>query len=87
MNEIFNINILSSMLRISTPVTLAAMGGLLCQKAGVFNIALDGMMLIGAFFGIVGVHFSGGNILVGYLLAMACAMLVSLLYGTVGIKL
>ena len=87
MNEIFNINILSSMLRISTPVTLAAMGGLLCQKAGVFNIALDGMMLIGAFFGIVGVHFSGGNIMAGYLLAMACAMLVSMLYGLVGIKL
>ncbi len=87
MNQILSINILSSMLRISTPVTLAAMGGLLCQKAGVFNIALDGMMLIGAFFGIVGVHFSGGNIWVGYLLAMASAMLVSLLYGTVGIKL
>lgn len=87
MNEIFNINILSSMLRISTPVTLAAMGGLLCQKAGVFNIALDGMMLIGAFFGIVGVHFSGGNIWIGYLLAMTASVLVSLLYGTVGVKL
>lgn len=87
MNEILNINILSSMLRISTPVTLAAMGGLLCQKAGVFNIALDGMMLIGAFFGIVGVHFSGGNIWMGYLLAMTCSMLISLLYGTVGIKM
>lgn len=87
MNDIFNVSILSSMLRISTPVTLAAMGGLLCQKAGVFNIALDGMMLIGAFFGIVGVHFSGGNIWVGYFLAMACSVLVSLLYGTVGIKL
>lgn len=76
MNEIFNINILSSMLRISTPVTLAAMGGLLCQKAGVFNIVLDGMMLIGTFFGIVGVHFSDGNVWAGYLLAMVCSMLI-----------
>ncbi len=51
--------ILAGMIRTATPVLLAAMGGLLCEKAGVFNIALEGMMLFGAFFGVLGVSASG----------------------------
>jgi general nucleoside transport system permease protein len=41
-------------LRYATPLTYAAIGGLYCERAGVINVALEGMLLTGAYFGIFG---------------------------------
>ena len=61
--DIASINdMVAASVRIATPVTLAALGGVFCQKAGIFNIGLEGMMLMGSFAVICGEIAFGGSI-------------------------
>jgi simple sugar transport system permease protein len=57
MSDIFNVHFLAATLRIATPMLFAAMGGLLSERSGVMNIALEGMMLIGAFTAVAGTYY------------------------------
>jgi ABC-type uncharacterized transport system permease subunit len=66
----------AAMLRYATPLTFAALGGLVSERAGVVNIALEGMMLMGAFFGAYGADKTDswvGGIVIGVLAGMALA--------------
>lgn len=56
-------------LRLTTPVLFAALGGLLCERAGVINIGLEGLMLVGALTAYV-VALRTGNAWVGVLAAV-----------------
>ena len=49
LSKLFSLRSLEAALRITTPFLLAALGGSFTDHAGIFNIALEGMMLIGAF--------------------------------------
>lgn len=51
--SIFSAAFIATILRASTPLILAAMGGLISEMAGVINIALEGIMLSAAFFGVI----------------------------------
>lgn len=52
LQSIFSAAFLATIIRISTPIILAALGGLISDRAGVVNIALEGMMLGAAFTGV-----------------------------------
>lgn len=73
-------NTLASMIRIATPLMLMALGGLLCQRAGVFNIALEGFSLAGAFAAIAVVQYTGGSVWAGLIGAMLIGALYSALF-------
>lgn len=60
-----------------TPILLAALAGVLCGRVGVFNIALEGQMLVGAFAAIAGSYFAH-SALAGVAAAMAGATVFSL---------
>src|SRR3954469_9118619 len=58
MRNIFTLALLASSIRLATPLLLAAMGGLFSERSGVINIALEGLMLAGAFTGATVTHFA-----------------------------
>jgi ABC-type uncharacterized transport system permease subunit len=70
---LFDSSFLASIPRFVTPILLAALGGAICERAGVFNIGLEGMMLTGAFFAVLGAYF-GGSPYVGALAALLAGM-------------
>ncbi|MGK5082414.1 ABC transporter permease [Bdellovibrionota bacterium FG-1] len=70
----------ASTLRMSTPLIFAALGGVLSERAGVINIALEGMMLIGAF-AAGSVAWASHSPWLGGLAAMGAGMGLAALYG------
>jgi general nucleoside transport system permease protein len=83
MRQIFTLQLLFSTMRLSTPLVLAALGGLYSERSGVINIALEGLLLAGAFTA-ASVTFYAHNpwvglgaailagALVAYIIALAC---------------
>lgn len=71
-------SLLSGMMRISTPLLLAALGELITERGGVLNLGVEGTMLVGAFTGFV-VSFYTGNLYLGVCAAMMAGGLLSLL--------
>jgi simple sugar transport system permease protein len=57
MRDIFKIALLFSTIRLATPLLLASLGGLWSERSGVINIALEGLLLAGAFTAAVVTHF------------------------------
>lgn len=77
--------IINSTIRSTTPVLLAALGSAICSQVGVFNIALEGQILIGSFVAIVANYFTG-NVYIAVLCGMAAGVLVASLVAVLQVK-
>jgi general nucleoside transport system permease protein len=86
MEIIFVVNIIGAGLRTGTPLLFATLGELLAERAGVLNLGVEGMMLVGALAGFA-VSFNSGNAWLGLVAGMAAGGLLSLLHGLVAITL
>jgi general nucleoside transport system permease protein len=86
LDAILTTGILAATLRIATPLLLASLGGAVCLEAGVFNIALEGLMLSGAFLAVV---LSGGSLSAGTVIALTVllTMVVASVFGFVTVTL
>lgn len=67
-------------IRVSTPLILAALGGMWCERSGIVQIGLEGFMLVGSFFGAV-VALSTSNPYEGFLVAGLAGAVLSVVYG------
>ena len=85
MNQVA-IPVLHSAVSIMTPLLLAAMGGLFTELSGMLNIALEGLMLTGAFASVIFTHYTG-SMVSGVLLGICVTMLLAALLGAVTLNL
>ncbi len=79
LRDFFSLALLTATLRMATPLIFAAMGGLLSERSGVMNIALEGFMLVGAFASAAGAHYTG-NPYLGLLIGAAAAAFTALVH-------
>ncbi|OYX43700.1 MAG: ABC transporter permease [Rhodobacterales bacterium 32-67-9] len=83
--EIFDILLSASfwaaVIRIASPLIFATLGELICERAGVLNLGIEGIMVIGAFAGWMAVYL-GAGLWAGVLVAMLAGMLFGLLHAT-----
>ncbi len=86
LDQVFTASLIASMLVFATPLTFAAIGGMFSERSGVVNIGLEGMMLMGAFWGIWGADKTGSWFL-GVLIAMASGGLLALVHAFFAIHL
>lgn len=83
--EILDLELFASGVRLSTPLILAALGGMFSERGGVVNIALEGIMIFGAFVGAV-VAFETGNPWYGLLAATLIGGMVAHIHGIASIR-
>ena len=76
--NLFTTDFVYAILRVTTPILFAALAAIICNRAGVVNIALEGTMLTAALFGVVGSAWTQ-SLFVGLLSAMIGGMLMSAL--------
>ena len=75
-----------AVLRIATPLIFGTLGVLLCERAGVLNLGIEGIMVAGAFAGWLAVY-SGASLWTGVLVAAGVGAAFGLLHGVLTVVL
>ena len=78
------LTVLDSTMRLSTPLSLACLAGLFSERAGIFDIGLEGKMLAAAFFSAAFAYVTG-NVWLGLAAGIGASILLSLLHGVASI--
>lgn len=86
LNITFIVALLSASIRLSVPILFAALGGMYSERAGVVNIGLEGIMLVGAFAGVVGSYYTG-SYWIGALVAVLSGILISAIFALATVKI
>lgn len=84
-NRIDMVDMLARMVRLATPIALGAMAGILCERSGVTNIAIEGLMLMGACIGFIAALLTGSTWL-GVVAAIAAGGITVLLHALLSIR-
>jgi len=80
MDLLFDVNLLNATIRMVTPILLAALGASLCLRAGLFNMSLEGLLLVGAFGAVLG-NYVTQNLWLAGLTAIGFSLGFSLVFG------
>ncbi|MBI4770145.1 MAG: ABC transporter permease [Chloroflexi bacterium] len=80
------IGLLAATLRIATPILLAGLGEVFAERAGVLNLGIEGIMLMGAILGFIAAYLAG-SLWVGLLAATLAGLLAGLLMGWLAVTL
>jgi ABC-type uncharacterized transport system permease subunit len=83
--DIVNVGLFAATLRMASPLIFASLGGIFSERAGIINIALEGMMLTGAFSGVF-VTYVIGNPWIGVFAAVLAGGFLGLIHGILTIK-
>lgn len=82
----FIVTFLCATLRIATPLVLTSLGGVINEKSGVTNIGLEGIMVMGAFFAVVGTQVTG-NPYIGFVTGLIAGAFIALIHAFLSITL
>ena len=80
------VSVLAATVRIATPILLAALGEMVAERSGVYNMGLEGTMLMGAFTAYLAAYYSG-SLWAGVAVAMITGGLMSLIFAFLVISL
>jgi general nucleoside transport system permease protein len=86
LEAVFNASLIAQMFAFSTPLVFGAIAGMFSERSGVVNIGLEGMMLMGAFWGVWGAD-KGGSWVMGILVGMLVGAVLALVYAFFAIHL
>jgi len=85
MSELLTLSLIFSAIRLATPLIFAALGGMFAERSGIINIALEGLMLAGAFTAAV-TTYELNNPYLGLLCGMLAGAFTALIYAIAVIK-
>ena len=84
-NNVDMVDMLARMIRLAVPIALGALAGILCERSGVINIAIEGLMLTGACVGFIAT-LTFGSTWIGLVAAIVAGGVASLLLAVLAIR-
>ena len=86
LSSIITPDLFAAAIRLATPIALAAVGASICERSGIVNIAMEGLMLVGAFGGVIGALLTG-SLWIGLAAALLASSLFASLHAFASINL
>ena len=78
--------LLDATVRAGTPILFATLGAIINERAGIINLGIEGLMLIGALGGFAGTYLTG-SLLIGVITAFLCAFAAGAIHGFITVQL